>query len=224
MVAARARRVTEAANSAYSSAVWTNRPRCPELPPDTRTTYSPSSSAGSVTARARCRSTRSRLSRRSVVAASKCSIMSALVITGSRARSASSNRSGSTPRSRAAWKGELAMARASSARSRSRWHAASCPESQPRRAMASGIRRPMAPDTRVRSRSRSVIVAVVIFPPGWASAAPRSSRPAGAAPARQGRRGRPGRRSAPGRGRSRWRAIARPAAGARPGGPRRSPC
>ena len=46
--------------------------------------------------------------------------------------------------------------------------------------MCSGIRLPMAPDTRVRSSSRSVIVAVVIFPPEWASAAPRTSPPAGA--------------------------------------------
>ncbi len=36
--AAIARRVAEAANSAYSSAVWTKTPRRPELPPDTRHT------------------------------------------------------------------------------------------------------------------------------------------------------------------------------------------
>jgi len=34
--AAIARRMSEAANSAYSSAVWTKTPRRPELPPDSR--------------------------------------------------------------------------------------------------------------------------------------------------------------------------------------------
>ena len=36
--AAIVRRVTVAANSAYSSMVWTNSARNPELPPDTRVT------------------------------------------------------------------------------------------------------------------------------------------------------------------------------------------
>ena len=36
--AAMVRRMTEAANSAYSPTACTNRPRCPELPPDTRPT------------------------------------------------------------------------------------------------------------------------------------------------------------------------------------------
>ena len=133
MAAAMNRRMIEATKLAYSLTRWTTRPRSPVLPPDSRQTYSPSSSDGSAADPARCCSTSSRVSRRSVVARLKSAIICALVMTGSRGRSVSSNRLGSMPRRRSAWKGEHSMARASSARSRSRWKVASCPALQPRR-------------------------------------------------------------------------------------------
>ena len=40
---AMAGRRTDAANSVYSPTVWTNTPRTPELPPEARQTYRPSS-------------------------------------------------------------------------------------------------------------------------------------------------------------------------------------
>ncbi len=83
--AARAGPSTDAANSAYSSTVWTNRPRSPELPPEARQTYRPSSRPGSRAQAASCCSARARVTRRSVSSSSKLAIICCLVITGSSA-------------------------------------------------------------------------------------------------------------------------------------------
>ena len=117
-----ATRMIEVPKSAYSAQVCTKIPRSPELPPEARHTYSPCRRLGpSAADAARCASTVLRSRRRSVTTSSNASIISALRITGRLGRSLSSNRDGSTPPSRPAWKGERSIARANSARSRSRW-------------------------------------------------------------------------------------------------------
>ena len=133
IILVRACRTMEATNSVYSSSAWAKTPRSPELPPEARHTYRPNSSAGSVVEAARCRSTRLRVSRRSVTTSSKAAIIWPLVIVGSRGKSASSKRLGSSPRSRRAWNGECSAAWLSSTRSRSRWKLARRPGSQVRR-------------------------------------------------------------------------------------------
>lgn len=102
--------INDAMKSAYAPTVWTNTPRSPELPPEARQTNSSSSKLARVLDASRCAWTRRRFRRRSVTTASNWLIISALVMTGRRGRSATSNRSMSIPARRRAWKGEFAAA------------------------------------------------------------------------------------------------------------------